>query len=282
MRLFGKISGDLYEADLLIQDGFIIAATCENLEKGEMHFGRSALFRIIENFSKSRGRLDLYSFSTKEMEMTKNENLRALLNEKIPVEKIGIRIKPLQPKVIKESEDDAKGIFGSFSFQKQSLDEVKIKPQISMMDIKKEIQNGNAVGNTLIGKQISPSEVPKLFGDIKSVEGLDKKKNLIDSLREKRWIIDKEIAERISRFWTEKKEQPEEKEIEGKVKTTIDELYELVKENKVVKLNDALAKKLNVSRSQIESWAVILEEHNLIELHYPAIGEPEIRLVEKK
>ena len=45
----------------------------------------------------------------------------------------------------------------------------------------------------------------------------------------------------------------------------------------MLKIDNKLARKLGVRRSQIEGWAMILEEHDLVELHYPAIGEPEIR-----
>ncbi|MFC2154280.1 hypothetical protein ACFLRC_02220 [Candidatus Altiarchaeota archaeon] len=64
-----------------------------------------------------------------------------------------------------------------------------------------------------------------------------------------------------------------------KVETSIDKLYELVHKYKTLKVDDRLARALKVSKTQIEEWAMILEEHNLLELHYPTIGEPEIKYV---
>jgi hypothetical protein len=61
-----------------------------------------------------------------------------------------------------------------------------------------------------------------------------------------------------------------------KVETTIDRFYETVQQLKHVKINDALAAKLNVTKTQLEEWAMILEEHNLLELKYPTLGEPEV------
>lgn len=59
----------------------------------------------------------------------------------------------------------------------------------------------------------------------------------------------------------------------GYLETDIDELYELVKKNGIVKI-EAAAKKFNVKREQIEEWGRILEEHHLAILHYPPFGDP--------
>ena len=34
--------------------------------------------------------------------------------------------------------------------------------------------------------------------------------------------------------------------------------------------------RLKVNKTQLEAWAMILEEHSLLELRYPTIGEPEV------
>ena len=60
---------------------------------------------------------------------------------------------------------------------------------------------------------------------------------------------------------------------EGYLETDIDELYELVKKNGLVKLK-AAAKKFRVKKEQIEEWGRILEEHDLAVLHYPPFGDP--------
>ncbi|MCX6695163.1 MAG: hypothetical protein NTU61_02550 [Candidatus Altiarchaeota archaeon] len=61
-----------------------------------------------------------------------------------------------------------------------------------------------------------------------------------------------------------------------KIETNIDKLYQIVEKYGHVKINDALVNALKVSKIQIEEWAMILEEHGLLELKYPTIGEPEI------
>jgi len=60
------------------------------------------------------------------------------------------------------------------------------------------------------------------------------------------------------------------------VATPIDELFAVVVENNKIKMGEA-AKKFGVHKAQIEEWAKILEEHGLIKIHYPPIGEPELR-----
>ena len=57
------------------------------------------------------------------------------------------------------------------------------------------------------------------------------------------------------------------------LETDVDKLYELVRDKGILKVNDA-SKKLGISVEQIEAWGRILEEHKLIKLHYPPVGEP--------
>ncbi len=61
-----------------------------------------------------------------------------------------------------------------------------------------------------------------------------------------------------------------------KVTTPIDELFEIVMRVGRIKLGTA-AKKFGAKKQQVEEWAKILEEHGLIEIHYPPFGEPELR-----
>ncbi|MBI2971318.1 MAG: hypothetical protein HYY37_02785 [Candidatus Aenigmarchaeota archaeon] len=58
--------------------------------------------------------------------------------------------------------------------------------------------------------------------------------------------------------------------------TPIDELFAYVAKNGKVRVNEA-AKKFNVHEVRIEEWAKILEEHGLIEVHYPPFGKAELR-----
>ncbi|NIO22407.1 MAG: hypothetical protein GTN38_00075 [Candidatus Aenigmarchaeota archaeon] len=65
----------------------------------------------------------------------------------------------------------------------------------------------------------------------------------------------------------------EEEKTKEYLETEIDELYELVKKNGLVKVK-AAAKRFKVKGEQIEEWGRILEEHDLAILHYPPFGDP--------
>jgi hypothetical protein len=58
-----------------------------------------------------------------------------------------------------------------------------------------------------------------------------------------------------------------------RIETPLDELLELIMKKGTVRLVDA-AKAFHVKESQLEEWARLLEEHELIEIHYPTIGKP--------
>ncbi len=64
-----------------------------------------------------------------------------------------------------------------------------------------------------------------------------------------------------------------EQQSRSKINTSLDSLLELIMASGSIKVSDA-AKKLRVKDKQIEEWARVLEEHNLIEIHYPTFGKP--------
>lgn len=64
----------------------------------------------------------------------------------------------------------------------------------------------------------------------------------------------------------------------GPGKTDLDVLYDLLKEEKRLSLS-TIAKTFAVSNEVVESWCKILESGNLGEVHYPRLGEPELRLL---
>jgi hypothetical protein len=70
-----------------------------------------------------------------------------------------------------------------------------------------------------------------------------------------------------------KKTEPVHKRVKLRVETDIDRLYELVRDKGIVKLAVA-AKKLRIDEDRIEAWSRVLEEHKLIKLHYPPVGDP--------
>lgn len=78
------------------------------------------------------------------------------------------------------------------------------------------------------------------------------------------------IGEEIKRMQTKLK----------RYETNFDRLIIILNRYKSVKIS-VFAKAFNISRQQIEEWAEILENHNLLEVHYPFLGEPELRLIQK-
>lgn len=72
---------------------------------------------------------------------------------------------------------------------------------------------------------------------------------------------------------TGKKVKAPYKEVKTHLETDIDKLYELVRERGTAKVSE-ISKKLNINGDQIEEWGRILEDHKLIKLHYPPVGEP--------
>ncbi len=277
MQLFGKISGDFCQADLLIEKGRIVVASFENLEKGDVYLGKDALAEIKGNFIKESkvGRLELYELDSEEMTKAKRANFMARLTKIVSLKDIGLRLKPHQPRKVKESKLD----FQAAPPEKEVKKEV-VKREIDTLDIIKKSIAGGKRNEELIGKRIPVQEIPKLLEGMEKSSHpaeLKRKRDLLERWAKKKGMIDREIAERISKLFAE--EKPPEKKVrhEGKVKTSIDNLYDEVQKNKSMKLNEALARKFRVSKTQLESWAIILEEHDLVELHYPTIGEPEIR-----
>lgn len=63
--------------------------------------------------------------------------------------------------------------------------------------------------------------------------------------------------------------------------TEFDKIVDLAKEKGSIKVS-ALAKHLGADKKNIEEWATILEEHNLVKIYYPLIGEAEVRKTDYK
>lgn len=63
----------------------------------------------------------------------------------------------------------------------------------------------------------------------------------------------------------------------GKItETDFDVLVKVVNQVGIIKVS-SVAKIFGISVKQAEGWGKILEKHNLLQLHYPPIGEPELR-----
>ena len=61
------------------------------------------------------------------------------------------------------------------------------------------------------------------------------------------------------------------------VETAVDKLLRMVREKGKVRMKEA-AKAFGVPKEQIEEWADILEEHKLILVHYPPLGDAIIKV----
>ena len=57
------------------------------------------------------------------------------------------------------------------------------------------------------------------------------------------------------------------------LETEVDRLYNIIAEKGGMKCSQ-LAPMLNVDKGKVEEWGRILENHGLVEMHYPAFGEP--------
>ncbi len=68
--------------------------------------------------------------------------------------------------------------------------------------------------------------------------------------------------------------------IKEKVFTKIDEMLRIIEKNKSISISK-LSKKLNMPVEIIESWAKILEDHDLIDISYPTVGSPILKIKPK-
>ncbi len=126
-------------------------------------------------------------------------------------------------------------------------------------------------------------EMTKKYEDVKHEEIFDEKNKgkiikVVDGKKKSLKHIIKPIKERVKNEIKENKEIIKEiiSEPKKSVKTPIDELFELVLKKGKIRISEA-ARIFGVHELQIEEWAKILEEHGLIEIHYPAVGKPELR-----
>ena len=63
----------------------------------------------------------------------------------------------------------------------------------------------------------------------------------------------------------------------NKLSTDIDALYSLIKQEKKIRLSIA-AKRLNLKKVQVQEWADVLEDHRMIDIFYPVVGDPVLKV----
>ena len=268
IRLFNNFEGKLYQADLLIDNGFIIAASVKNLNDNITIYGEDAIREIKEKLGGSQGNLDIYSFTQEDMKIAIDDNPESVLESKISLHNLEIKIAPKYKK--KSPLDSIIGVF-------RGLTQIGRKPSISMTKHIPTISGTTAVqGVKKAIEVIAPEKKSTASIQLPFLAIPDIKKERLEELKKRQ-------LEKISKVVIEKKDETIARKIADgeKIETSIDELFEIVQAHGRVKINDAIAKRLNTTKAQIEEWAMILEEHNLLELHYPTIGEPEIRIIKK-
>jgi len=79
----------------------------------------------------------------------------------------------------------------------------------------------------------------------------------------------------------EKINQKQQIKISSNYNTVLDDIYNLVKKQGCVKIN-FIADEFNLPIKQIEEWALIMEKNNLMNIHYPIVGKPELRNINFK
>jgi hypothetical protein len=62
------------------------------------------------------------------------------------------------------------------------------------------------------------------------------------------------------------------------IETDFDILYNLIQSKGKLKISE-VTKMFNIDRKKAEEWVQILEEHSLVKIYYPAMGEPEVRRI---
>lgn len=275
MRFLGRGEGNLYRADLLIRMGKIGGASFEDLDKKTIVFKSGALNEIKKKLLGSIGSLDIYSLDDKDLTSVMVNNKDAILDpsDTIPLSSLGVRIKPVKKEIIKTSEKfkpagEKRKI--RFGFMKGLM-------------TKEHEQRGRETEELRVKERIEAQATKEPGIDVGEIKGGGsmRKEERLSELRRKRQREEIAIRKKMSRLGREDEEKKKRIITGGKVKTSIDKLLELIQKHKKIRIDDGLARTLNVKRSQIEGWAMILEEHDLVELHYPAIGEPEIRIIDK-
>ncbi|MEA1925572.1 MAG: hypothetical protein U9M95_06860 [Candidatus Altiarchaeota archaeon] len=274
MVLSGDIDGDLFNTIFLIRKGDVVGATFEYL--GAAIQGDAAMKAIENKLAGSKGGMDLFQFDEGDIDLAVEQNRTAILKTPVSLISTGLKVKYLMDKWVASKKDSKGGI--------------------NILHIP-EISGGRKSFNLLelaktqdLSKRKTGTVYDKLFeskgsggaGFTNLMAGLGAKSSMEDMERLKRKRArDLESEQRIGKIKTKSAEEIKKKVVGGKkVHTPIDRLLELVRKRKKVRIDEKLAKTLGVKRSQIEEWAIILEDHNLVELHYSAIGDSEIRAVE--
>jgi len=307
MRLYCESQNQTYTAALLINAGEIIAASFEHLDEARVICGDDAMGELQAEFMGTKGDLEIFEMTEEDYNSAVRANIDCTLQKPMKLSVLKIRIKSnLTQDVGQESASSLtsriKGMFSSAeSDAKAQRQEMlrkgrhegigKIQGSLNLMDFARSLKLDPEKAKRF--EELRKLKIPDLSHVLGSQD--ERKAQRLEELKmqkENASTLKDSLLAAVSpqeRPQRDRGEKPQPIKIEGapkplatgikegkKVETSIDRLYELVEQHGKVKINDALAAKLKVNKTQIEQWAMILEEHNLMELRYPTIGEPEI------
>ena len=275
-------------AAILLENGNIIGASFEDTLGKEPLFRDEAIEQVKKKLSGTTGDLEVYSFSSQGMETVKKDNKDIILKATIPFSSLGMKIKANISSGQKKGPD-------SSPLAQGNIKELEVDEGFDLLDFARKFSVGLPARDKWEMRErphLHEEDIPKPEEEVLAPEtegqdekklpgiGLDLKRERFAEIKKKRQMEDMALMKRFSQL-TGKRPEGGVTEV-SKVETSIDKLYQMVQKYKKLRIDNDLAHKLGVSRTQIEGWAMILEEHNLVELHYPAIGEPEIRKMGEK
>lgn len=167
---------------------------------------------------------------------------------------------------VKDIGDSLKVLQGVMSKMQDERDKMK-KDRNFLLEKQKELIRQIPIDRTKLKRSIREKLLLPLHHKVKEHAELIKKAV--------------EVEDVVNKKRTEEPKEDYIKNIKSAIvseetRTPIDQLFELVMNSGTVKMADA-ARKFAVSEEQLEEWAKILEEHGMIEIHYPPIGKPELR-----
>jgi len=306
MRLHGEADGEFYSTALMIDKGDIIAISFENMDLASVTVGDEAYREILERFQGTKGDLEIFEMSEDDLNQSLQSNINCLLTSPAKLSALNIKIKRIQHAEEPQKKSLLSGLTSVFSQPDTSvkadwegeLKETrrrrveKLGGMVNLLDFARGLELDSVKAKRFEeirkAKQAMPHGNPAAVDPRKAarLEELKAKRKLklsLPGLGGAQAGGGYEAARPDQTSASSAQQNPDNipvKTVQSgiRVSTGIDKLYEHVKREGKVKLNDVLASKLGINKTQIEEWAMILEEHSLLEVKYPTIGEPEISL----
>lgn len=295
MRLWGEVEDQTFSGGLFVEDGLVVACSFEHLDEAQVSYGEDALLELKSTFSGVDGELDIFILSDNDFESALELNSYALLEDPVKLTSLGIKIKShFKKKNLNKKQGFFGRIFGSKTGgdsrgkkkAKRKIRKIKVEEDFDISDFARNIKGLDPVKAKRFLQLRKKLQIKRPDGGLLD----ERKKNRFREIRKKqaklRMKTKKDVFGDTPKVQPSSKDEKDRKLIEEdegfkpregrQVTTSIDELYKIIKEKKELRITEELAKKLRVPKTQIEEWAMILEEHELLEIKYPTIGEPVI------